>query len=291
MRWRACWPRRTKPSRAATRPEDVATPILFAHPIEPQVREDVLARLRDIEREHDVTVLFACESGSRGWGFASPDSDYDVRFVYVNRLPWYLSVEPRRDVIEQPIDALLDINGWDLRKALQLLKQSNPTLVEWLHSPIVYLEQAGPMARFRALVQTAFSDVRAYHHYVSMAKKTDREHLRGETVRFKKYLYVLRPLLAARWIREGRGVPPMRFAELAEAVLADEALIAEINRLLEVKMRAGEAATSAPWPALRAFIDAELELAQAYLPQPNERGDFAALDAYLYDTVRQFDRA
>jgi predicted nucleotidyltransferase len=122
-----------------------------SHPIDPAMREQVMANLRAIEAQHNVTILFACESGSRGWGFASPDSDYDVRFIYVNRLPWYLTVAPGRDVIELPISGDLDINGWDLRKALGLMRESNPTLLEWLRSPIVYREEAETMARFRAL--------------------------------------------------------------------------------------------------------------------------------------------
>lgn len=141
--------------------------------------EQILDSLQRLEVDHDVKVLFACESGSRGWGFASPDSDYDVRFIYVNRLSWYLTVESGRDVIEQPISGDLDVNGWDLRKTLQLLRQSNPTLLEWLRSPIVYLEEADTVARLRALAEDGFSAVRGYHHYVSMAKKNFREHLRG----------------------------------------------------------------------------------------------------------------
>jgi uncharacterized protein len=263
------------------------TPILSAHPVSAEMRDTILATLRDIEVRHHVSVLFACESGSRGWGFASPDSDYDVRFIYVNRLPWYLSVEPQRDVIEQPISGELDVSGWDLRKALQLLRQSNPTLLEWLRSPILYREDAAWMSRFRQLAEAGFSSVRAYHHYVSMAKKNYREHLQGEEVRFKKYLYVLRPLMAARWIREGKGAPPMRFADLVEATLLDATLIAEINRLLEVKMRAGEAATSPRWPALNAFIEQELTVAQAQAPVEVRapRGD--ALDAFLCEAVMQ----
>ena len=178
------------------------------------MRAQVLDALRDIEARHDVTVLFACESGSRGWGFASPDSDYDVRFIYVNRLPWYLTVTPGRDVIEVPISGDLDINGWDLRKALGLMRESNPTLLEWLRSPIVYREEADTMAQFRALAAQVFSNAKGWHHYASMAKKNFREHLQADEVRYKKYLYVLRPLLAARWIRTQPGVPPMRFAEL-----------------------------------------------------------------------------
>jgi predicted nucleotidyltransferase len=263
--------------------------IRSAHPVEPAMREQVLACLAELEQRHDVTVLFACESGSRGWGFASPDSDYDVRFIYVNRLPWYLTVEPRRDVIEQPISGELDVNGWDLRKALQLMRESNPTLLEWLRSPIVYCEDAEAMQRFRALAETAFSNVRAYHHYVSMAKKNLREHLLGEVVRYKKYLYVLRPLLAARWIRERGGVPPMRFAELAQATLTDPALIDEINRLLEVKMRAGEAATSPRWHGIHAFIEQELAVAQGHNVVVGPKPDTSALDRYLHETVCRFD--
>ena len=261
-----------------------------AHPVEPTMREQVLASLKDIEARHDVRVLFACESGSRGWGFASPDSDYDVRFIYVHRLPWYLTVHPQRDVIELPISGELDVNGWDLRKALGLLAESNPTLIEWLRSPIVYREEAETMARFRALATEQFSNVRGWHHYASMAKKNFREHLRGETVRYKKYLYVLRPLLAARWIREHGSAPPMRFAELAQHTLdaaRDAALIAEIDALLEVKMRAGEAATSPRWVGIHAFIEVELERNAQEPVEAHPRPSMSGLDQFLRDTIQQ----
>ena len=265
------------------------TTILSAHPVSDEVRATVLSSLRELERRHDVTVLFACESGSRGWGFASPDSDYDVRFVYVNRLPWYLTVEPGRDVVEQPISGDLDINGWDLRKALALLRDSNPTLLEWLRSPIVYCQHDTFAARLRGLAETGFSPVRGYHHYVSMAKKNLREHLLGEVVRYKKYLYVLRPLLAARWIRDGRGVPPMRFAESAQATLDDAALTAEINALLEVKMRAGETATSPRWNGIHAFIESELAVAQAHVMKESNKADPRELDAFLREAILHFE--
>lgn len=263
-----------------------------AHPIDPAMREQVMAHLRAIEAQHNVSILFACESGSRGWGFASPDSDYDVRFIYVNRLPWYLTVAPGRDVIELPISGDLDINGWDLRKALGLMRESNPTLLEWLRSPIVYREEVETMARFRALAEQVFSNAKGWHHYASMAKKNFREHLQADEVRYKKYLYVLRPLLAARWIRTQPGVPPMRFAELAQHTLdatTDAALIAEINALLEVKMRAGEAATSPRWPGIHAFIEAELAHHAQEPVQPLPTKGAAPLDAMLFDTVIRFD--
>jgi len=265
--------------------------IRSAHPVEPAMRAQIMEELAAIEARHEVTVLFACESGSRGWGFASPDSDYDVRFIYVNRLPWYLTVTPRRDVIELPISGELDINGWDLRKALGLMRESNPTLLEWLRSPIVYREDAQAMPRFRALSEAVFSHARGWHHYASMAKKNFREHLQAETVRYKKYLYVLRPMLAARWIRMRPGVPPMRFADLAQHTLdpvRDAALIDEINALLEVKMRAGEAATSPRWPGIHAFIEAELAAHAAEPVTALPPADASGLDAFLSDTVLRF---
>lgn len=258
------------------------------------MRAQIMEALRDIEAKHDVTVLFACESGSRGWGFASPDSDYDVRFIYVNRLPWYLTVTPRRDVIEVPISGDLDINGWDLRKALGLMRESNPTLLEWLRSPIVYRDDVVAMPRFRALSEAVFSNARGWHHYSSMAKKNFREHLQADEVRYKKYLYVLRPLLAARWIRSQPGVPPMRFADLAQRTLdpvRDAALIDEINALLEVKMRAGEAATSPRWPGIHAFIESELAANAAEPVTPLPQAEEAGLDAFLHETVLRFEKA
>jgi predicted nucleotidyltransferase len=262
--------------------------ILSEHPVSDAMRSVILENLAEIERRYQVRVLFACESGSRGWGFASPDSDYDVRFVYVNRLSWYLTVEPGRDVIEQPISGDLDINGWDLRKTLELLRDSNPTLLEWLRSPIVYQQNEPWVSRLRLLAEDGFSQVRSYHHYVSMAKKNLREHLYGEVVRYKKYLYVLRPLLAARWIREGRGVPPMRFAELATKTLTEQALIDEINALLEVKMRAGESATSPRWVGIHDFIERELSIALEHTFDKQPRADVQPLDQYLHDAVLHF---
>ncbi|HEY9101657.1 nucleotidyltransferase domain-containing protein [Chitinimonas sp.] len=260
---------------------------LYAHPVSAAVRERVEKELTAIEARHQVKVLFACESGSRGWGFASPDSDYDVRFVYVHRPEWYLRVEPQRDVIELPISDELDISGWELRKALQLLRRSNPTLFEWLDSPLVYREDAALAGQLRALAPSFFSSRKGRWHYLSMAKKNFRGYLLGDTVRLKKYLYVLRPLLAALWVDAGRGMPPMRFADLADAMVSDVALRDEINQLLAVKMAAGEAEYGARFPLIHDFI--ERELAEEKLPpdfkQPE--GEDAQLDQLLRQAIGQ----
>jgi len=142
-----------------------------------------------------------------------------------------------------------------------MIQQSNPTLVEWLISPIQYLEHDNTCARLEALAAGYFSATKGWHHYLSMAQKNYRGYLRGEEVRFKKYLYVLRLLMAARWIASNEGIPPMRFATLAQQVLdpvVDAELIRDMNALLEVKMRVSEAPTSAPWRGLNAFIEQEL---------------------------------
>ncbi len=262
--------------------------ILSAHPIAPEVRTRIMEALERIEAEHQVQVLFACESGSRGWGFASPDSDYDVRFVYVHKLPWYLTVHPARDVIELPISDELDVSGWELRKALQLLRKSNPTLLEWLDSPVVYRADVAFAARMRGFVPAFFSGQGVRHHYLSMAKKNFRGYLQGDVVRLKKYLYVLRPLLAVRWIDSGRGMPPMRFADLAAATVEDPALVDEINRLLEIKMRAGETEHSARWPAIHDFIVAELARAASSPELGKPVGQTKDLDRFLAETVQAF---
>ncbi len=257
------------------------------HPVSDAMRATVRHTLREIERDEDVRVLFACESGSRGWGFASPDSDYDVRFVYVRGLSSYLTVNPIRDVIERPIDAELDLGGWDLRKALQLMLASNPVLVEWLRSPVVYLQDDAVAAHLRALAEEKFSLVRGYHHYVSMAKKNLREHLGGETVRLKKYLYVLRPLMAARWIREHGSAPPMVFAEQVAGTRLAADVLAELRALLEAKMRAGEAEAGTRLPVLHDFIERELAEAQAYVVREPRKEPDRAADALLRDVVLQ----
>ena len=254
--------------------------------VDTAMRERVRQTLREVEQKYGVKVLFACESGSRGWGFASPDSDYDVRFLYVHTPQWYLSVEPKRDVIELPIDDELDVCGWEWRKALGLLKGANPTLIEWLDSPVVYQQDDTVMDALRAQVPHWFSPVRARWHYYAMAKKNFHGYLQGDEVRLKKYFYVLRPLLAVRWIEAGKGMPPMRFATLLEGSDLASPLRAEIDALLVLKQTAGEAQYGPRRPLLHAFIQAELargEIADA-LPE-SRSGDVRELDQLLYQTV------
>lgn len=259
------------------------------HPIAADKREAIAQALAAIEREHDVRIVHACESGSRGWGFSSPDSDYDARFVYVHRQSWYLSVnertgpgQPQRDVIELPIDADLDVSGWDLRKALRLLAKGNPTLLEWLRSPVVYRQHDTLADGLRLLAERCYSPVSAWHHYLSMAWGNYRGYLRGEQVRTKKYLYVLRPLLACQWIERGEGPPPMAFEDLLESLLPDGAVRDAIDRLLEVKRRSVETSTGARIDTLNGWIERELQRMDEATPHlPSTTVEPAELDAWF----------
>ena len=203
-----------------------------------QMREKIQEQLRRIEEAENIKILFAVESGSRAWGFASPDSDYDVRFIYIRRLEDYLRLNTIRDVIELPIDDALDINGWDLQKTLRLLHKSNPTLFEWFSSPIVY-QKTEFADKFRDLMMHYFSSKKTMYHYVSMAEGNYREYLKGDLIRAKKYFYVLRPVLACQWILDWGTPPPMLFSELLKAELPVE-LIDVVNQLLELKMNSPE---------------------------------------------------
>ena len=256
------------------------------HAVSAAMRHKVRRQLKDVEQRYGVRVLYACESGSRGWGFASPDSDYDVRFLYVHPLEWYLRVDPPRDVIELPIDDELDVCGWEWRKALGLLKGANPTLIEWLDSPVVYRQDDATVKALKKLIPHWFSPVRARWHYYSMARKNFRGYLQGETVRLKKYFYVLRPLLAARWVEAGKGVPPMRFAELLAGSELCAPLRAEIDALLEIKQRAGEAEYGPKRPLLHAFLQSELVRGEVPPVLPDSReGNLKDLDSLLMRTV------
>ena len=195
-------------------------------------------KLREIERKENCQILLAVESGSRAWGFASPDSDYDVRFIYVRPQESYLRLEKARDVIEVPISGILDINGWDLSKTLRLLHKSNPTVFEWFSSPVVYWDS--DFARvFRPVMNRYFSSKSGLWHYLHMASGNYREFLQGGLVKAKKYFYVLRPILACRWILEKGTPPPMKFSRLAESQL-EHGLQDTVRQLLELKMNEPE---------------------------------------------------
>jgi uncharacterized protein len=222
------------------------------------MRNEIQIQLNLIESVENVRIVYACESGSRAWGFPSKDSDYDVRFLFLRPTEKYLSIEEKRDVIERPIDGQLDINGWDLRKALRLFAKSNPPLMEWLGSPIVYLEGYLVADRMRELAPIYYSTVSCMYHYYHMARGNYREYLKGAEVWTKKYFYVLRPLLAIRWIEQSLGVVPTDFNSLVDTLVTEPVLRREIYTLLEAKKGGAELDSGSRIEPISDFIENEL---------------------------------
>lgn len=222
------------------------------------MKDAILQAISDIEAKSGVRVLYAAESGSRAWGFASPDSDYDVRFIYVHPRDWYVGIGEPRDVIEAMLPGDLDLSGWDLRKTLRLFLRGNSALNEWLDSPIVYAERGALADRMRALLPAAFKAPAAYHHYLRMAQGVHAEHLGADPVRLKKLFYVLRPLLACRWIRHAGSQPPTAFAGLLAAPWVSDHERGMIADLEAAKAMAGEGARVVLQPAVRGWLESEL---------------------------------
>lgn len=219
-----------------------------------------------IEREEGVRILLAIESGSRAWGFPSPDSDYDVRFIYAHPRDWYLSIRPGRDVIERPIEGDMDVNGWDVRKALGLMCRANATPFEWIASPIQYRGEAEAMATLSTFAATLSGRPGLRWHYLSLGRR-QREIATGDDpgeIKLKRYFYALRPALALAWLRHRPGdALPMALPELMAGLDLDSALRAAVEELVEQKRRTRELGFGPRVPELDRFIDAEFAAAAA----------------------------
>ena len=249
------------------------------------MRDIILNKLDEIEKAEGVRILHAVESGSRAWGFASPDSDFDVRFVYVRPRKDYLRLDRVRDVIEWQLDDTLDINGWDLKKLLTLLNKSNPTVFEWNCSPIVY-KTCEDWKGVSEVIERHFNEKAALYHYLNTARTNFRIYCSEERVRYKKYFYVLRPLLACKWILGEKTPPPMPFGELCEKYL-DEEIRGEVEELLRLKSETSELGEGKPNERLNAYfkrtID-ETDSALSKMPSAFD-GDWEELNALFLSFI------
>ena len=247
----------------------------------------IKSKLAEIEQRENIKILHCVESGSRAWGFASPDSDYDVRFIYVRPLEYYLRLEKTRDVIEWQLDDTLDINGWDVQKALRLLHGSNPTLFEWSTSPIVYLTTE-KWKTVADIMNGYFLTKSGLYHYLSTAKKNYREYLKGEKVKAKKYFYVLRPLLACRWILEFGTPPPMLFSVLKERYLRGD-ILCEVDKLLDIKINAPEKEIIDRIDVINDYVDCTMDEINSILestPYDKPR-PYAELNKVFFDLIKE----
>lgn len=201
------------------------------------MKEKILEKLKEIEISKNVEILFAVESGSRAWGFASPDSDYDIRFIYKHKLEYYLSLWEKPDVIEFMTEDDLDGSGWDLRKTVKLLAKSNAPLIEWLFSPIVYFKNDDFAKQMQDLAVECFSPIAVLHHYLGTTKNF-MEVCEMEKVKLKSYFYALRTALAGKWIIENNTFPPVAFADLLP--IAPQNIQEKIVELQQIKANQDE---------------------------------------------------
>jgi len=219
-----------------------------------QIKQE-LARL---ELQHDIKILYAVESGSRAWGFASTDRDWDVRFLSILRLEWYLQIDERKDSLEVMLPNDLDLAGWELQKVLRLYRKSNPPLLEWLNSPVIYAEPFSTAAKLRELTKEYFNPRSCIYHYLHMAERNFGEYLQKEFVRVKKYFYVLRPILACDWILQTKTMAPVEFRNLLDTQVADSEVKNEIENLLARKMAGGEMGQEPKIQVLNDFLEQKI---------------------------------
>jgi len=251
------------------------------------IEELVAQKLREVEVKHNVKVLHAIESGSRAWGFASPDSDYDVRFIYVRPMEDYLRLEELPDYIDWELDETLDINGWDARKALTHIRKSNATVFEWNRSPIVY-QTTECWKQISMLADQYFSCKAAMHHYYGTARKNYAEYLTGDMVKYKKYFYVLRPVLACKWIEQKQSPPPVLFDELMEAVLEEE-MKPEIERLLWLKKQMTEGETAPKIETINRYLEENIRAYKEKLEmmKDDRNADWTVLDQAFLKLIKK----
>ncbi|TLD41253.1 MAG: hypothetical protein JETT_2500 [Candidatus Jettenia ecosi] len=248
-----------------------------------EIKKEIQARLQQLEQEEGMCIFYACESGSRAWDFPSANSDYDVRFLYIHPKNWYLSIDEKRDVIERPVNDLIDLSGWDIRKALRLFRKSNPPLLEWLNSPIIYQHRFDIVDKIKALMPEYYSPRSCLYHYLHMAEGNFREYLKGEIVSAKKCLYVLRPILACKWIEAGYGGVPMEFEVLVDRMVMSGKLKEAIRGLLERKKEGQELDKGPRIPLISEFIEAELERLLGKKPDGNSfRSNTEKLDELFH---------
>lgn len=241
--------------------------------------------LLEIETKHKVKILYACETGSRAWGFPSPDSDYDVRFIYRHDRDWYLSLSERKDTIEF-MDGDLDVTGWDLRKCLKLLKKSNVPLIERFQSPITYFADEEFKKEFVKLIEAYYSPTAAFFHHYSLATKFWEGIRESDRVKLKSYFYLVRSLLSCNWIVRDKTVLPMNIEKLMQYVEEEE--VTHLRELIELKATVGESYLHAKTPAMQRLVTDLFQFVEAskgHLGVNNQ--DYSLLNNFFLKTLHE----
>jgi uncharacterized protein len=249
--------------------------------------QQIRQRLDEVRETERVAIPLAVESGSRAWGFPSPDSDYDCRFVYVRRLDDQIGLFPKRDVIELPLTPVFDVNGWELSKAIKLLVKGNAVILEWLQSPISYLRNEAFCSEMAGLAELVCQRDVLASHYLHLLIQVRKQHFdASSSVLFKKVFYILRPAMVLRYMRlnSNQRVVPMNFQELCRGSELPKMLQAKITGLLERKSKIKELGMEPVDSSLLEFASAEAALAETWIPEtkpPNVERMAIAEAAYL----------
>jgi predicted nucleotidyltransferase len=224
------------------------------------MKKKITEQIRVLENKHNVRVIYACETGSRAWGFPSPDSDYDVRMIYMHEPDWYISLGDKKDTIEfMAADGELDITGWDIKKCLKLMWKSNGALLERLQSPIIYTETQAVGALLKQYSEKCFSPIATMYHYLGMAKNSFADVEGKELIKLKKLFYALRATLACKWIIEKKSVPPIIFGTMVNELNFNATLKARIVELIALKLTKNEDYMHNSEIELNTFISTELQ--------------------------------
>jgi predicted nucleotidyltransferase len=252
--------------------------------------DTIQEKLKEIEKKENINILHAIESGSRGWGFESKDSDFDVRFIYIHEEEWYLNVFEGSDVIEIPIDEVLDINGWDLKKALKLMYKSNAPVLEWLSSPIIYKHNQEFVNELRHVAEKYFSPISATFHYVNIAKKSCDGLEELENIKIKSLFYVIRPILACMWKENFNTIPPMNLQAMMKEVEIDKKIREIIDKLVIVKADSIESDTIKPPKELVGFLRDKLEYYYNYAKgiKTEKERDSSVLNEFFHKTLKEY---
>ncbi len=245
--------------------------------------------LSELEKEKNIKILLACETGSRAWGFPSPDSDYDVRIIYQHEKDWYLSLNEKKDSIQRMYENNdIDITGWDVRKCLLLLMKSNPALLERIQSHIIYKADKEFLTAFNALAKTAYSRIATLYHYLSMANKLFADIKDQDQYRLKKFFYVLRSTVACIWILEKDEMPPIDFHKMLAGLNLPNNLIARINELIELKATISESYLHTGEQEIFSFIENNLaEAGRRSKELPSSKFDINVFNEFF---IKQLNR-
>jgi uncharacterized protein len=249
--------------------------------------KEIQNEISKLELQYNIKILYAVESGSRAWGFASTDSDWDVRFIYIHHLDWYLKIDDKKDSIDKILPNDIDLSGWEFKKALRLFRKSNPPLLEWLRSPIVYSENFSTAFKLRELSEEYFNPKSCLYHYLHMAEGNYRDYLLKENVKVKKYFYVLRPILACEWIRQNNTIPPMEFEILVESQVTDSVIKEEIKNLLVRKISGEELNEEPKIMVLNDFLEDRINFHNEFIKTfpKSEQPDTISLDNLFKETI------